>query len=343
MTGHSTWNALRSQPDAWQQLLTRLGRQRPLLNRLRDDREEILLIGSGSSYYLALAVAHWAEQRSPAMVWASPSCEVLLDPGRFPRRAASRRRLAFVLSRSGETTEALLAVPALKNAGYSIVSVSCEPESALIRAGDESLIVEEGREPSLVMLGGFTCMLIALQSCFADSTDFEALSALPQLGRSFLANHEQETQTFARSRAFDRFVFLGSGSAYPLAREAALKVQEMAGVTTEAYHTLEYRHGPKTTATSRTLVTMFGSSDTLRAAALAKEVGQLGAAVLIVGGEAAPYRGSADLVVPLSAADANAAQSSAALLPAQIVAFETAIRLGRDPDAPAHLSRVVVL
>ena len=60
----------------------------------------------------------------------------------------------------------------------------------------------------------------------------------------------------------------------------------MACMTSEAYHTLEYRHGPKATATSRTLVTIFGPGDVERGESLAHDMKALGAAVLVVAGDA---------------------------------------------------------
>ena len=83
------------------------------------------------------------------------------------------------------------------------------------------------------MLRSFTSMLIAAQALFGSPSDLTALSALPRLGRSILDEYEGALQALARSRAFDRFVFLGSGPAYPLALEASLKVQEMACTTSE--------------------------------------------------------------------------------------------------------------
>src|SRR5207244_11302123 len=41
-----------------------------------------------------------------------------------------------------------------------------------------------------------------------------------------------------------QFTFLGTGWTYGLANEAALKLREAAGLWTEAYPAMEYRHGP---------------------------------------------------------------------------------------------------
>lgn len=341
MKGKTTWSELVSQPDAWERLVARIGANDALPALAASDFEEVLLFGSGTSYYLSLAVADWIERRSPVRVRALPSCEVALDPGRFERRSGKGRRLAVAFSRSGESTEVHLAAEALKRAQYELLGVSCEAASSLIRASDHRLIVPEGHEHGLVMLRSFTGMLIAAQALFGADEDRQALRALPSLGRSILAENEGSLRSLARSRGFDRFVFLGSGPAYPLALEAALKVQEMACATSEAYHSLEYRHGPKATATARTLVTIFGPSDTAQGVSLAQDMKDLDAAVLVVARDATPYRPHADLALSLGI-DASAG-ASASILPAQIVAFEAAMLRDQDPDAPTNLSKVVML
>ena len=343
MIGTVTWKELLSQPEAWEQLLTRIRSRASFPDIALDQMEEVLLVGSGSSYYLALAVADWIGRRSPIRISVLPSCEVMLDPERVSRTSRSQRRLAVAFSRSGESTEALLAVAVLKRAGFEILSISCEADNSLMRMSDHRLPVPEGREDGLVMLRSFTGMLIAAQVLFGSSADLAALSTLPDVGRSLLGRHEADLKSFARSRPFDRLVFLGSGPAYPLALEASLKVQEMACVTSEAYHTLEYRHGPKATATSRTLVTIFGPGDVGRGETLARDMMALGAAVMVVAGDATPYRAVADLTISMGTTVSSSVSASALLLPAQIVACETAMRVGNDPDAPVNLSKVVVL
>src|SRR6266568_3675910 len=59
--------------------------------------------------------------------------------------------------------------------------------------------------------------------------------------------------------AADQFTFLGTGWTYGLANEAALKLREAAGLWTEAYPAMEYRHGPAAVTGERSVVWLFGS------------------------------------------------------------------------------------
>src|SRR5207302_5370298 len=56
-----------------------------------------------------------------------------------------------------------------------------------------------------------------------------------------------------------QFTFLGTGWTYGLANEAALKLREAAGLWTEAYPAMEYRHGPAAVTGERSVVWLFGS------------------------------------------------------------------------------------
>lgn len=115
MIGDITWRELISQPEAWSALIGRL--QTGALTLPVDPRQfdEFLLLGSGSSYYLALSVADWMRRRGMA-ARAVPSCEVLLDP--FETRQTDTRRLAIGFSRSGYSSELILAKRKLSAAGF---------------------------------------------------------------------------------------------------------------------------------------------------------------------------------------------------------------------------------
>ena len=57
-----------------------------------------------------------------------------------------------------------------------------------------------------------------------------------------------------------QFTFLGTGWTYGLANEAALKLREAAGMWTEAYPAMEYRHGPIAVTGPGSVVWLFGAA-----------------------------------------------------------------------------------
>ena len=66
-----------------------------------------------------------------------------------------------------------------------------------------------------------------------------------------------------------------------MAREAALKVEEAAAAWSEAYPSLEYRHGPLSTADEDTVVWLFGVDDDV----LVNDIRRTGATVVVTEGD----------------------------------------------------------
>jgi fructoselysine-6-P-deglycase FrlB-like protein len=120
----------------------------------------------------------------------------------------------------------------------------------------------------------------------------------------------------AEMLAADQFTFLGTGWTYGLANEAALKLREAAGLWTEAYPAMEYRHGPAAVTGERSVVWLFGSPPD----GLAGEIAAAGGTAWI--GEEDPL---------------------AELVRVQLVAVAAAQARGLDPDRPRNLARSVIL
>lgn len=344
MPGTITEAELRSQPDCWQSLIDR-AHDFDLRRHLHLDRvDEVVLFGSGTSYYLALAAAEIIESRLGLHTRVLPSCDVFLFGGRYLPTSPDRS-LAIGFSRSGESSEAVIAARQLLGRGFPLLAVGCEADSTLMSLAQHRLLVPEGREQAFVMMRSFTSMLLALQLMVlwqADGTIPEVLRSVASHGRAVLAQ-APAIQAAASSRNFDRFVFLGSGPDAPLALESALKLQESACVTTEAYRTLEYRHGPRATGGPMTLAVLFDPDVGSYGRDLVRDLEAQGIATMVIAGGGDPYRGEAELVVEIGADLPADLRAPLQLLPVHLLALMTAARLGRDPDRPANLAKVVIL
>ena len=98
MNGQTTWNELVSQPGAWTRLIARLDAGSDVPAVSLDAYDEVVMLGSGTSYYLALAAADWVRRRHAIPTRAVPSCEVMLD-AHETRCPPGRKRLAIAISR----------------------------------------------------------------------------------------------------------------------------------------------------------------------------------------------------------------------------------------------------
>ena len=102
------------------------------------------------------------------------------------------------------------------------------------------------------MTRSFTAILLAFQRLglqFVGDDQFSAaLDQLPAPGRPGWMPTRKKSGTSANKRKVKDYVFLGQGAHYWLAQEAGLKVTEMSASYAQVYHSLEFRHGPRSIA-----------------------------------------------------------------------------------------------
>src|SRR6202021_3190452 len=90
-------------------------------------------------------------------------------------------------------------------------------------------------------------------------------------------------RAFAESRDFADFLFLAQGPLFGIASECMLKVTESSCSYAQVFHSLEFRHGPKSIAGPETLITFLMSEASYAAEVeLPEEMKALGAATMII-------------------------------------------------------------
>jgi glucosamine--fructose-6-phosphate aminotransferase (isomerizing) len=139
----------------------------------------------------------------------------------------------------------------------------------------------------------------------------------------------------ASKRGYKEIIFLGSGPLYGIACESALKVREMSSSLTSAYHTLEFRHGPRTSLDRDSLVVVL-LSDSAREEELkvAEEIREIGAQCTVIGDKI-------DNGISIGSG-LNEFLRLVFYMPfAQYLGYYRAIKRGLDPDMPLNLTQVV--
>jgi len=112
----------------------------------------------------------------------------------------------------------------------------------------------------------------------------DGLEALPSAGEQLIRDYWPVAQGYGRNLDFDRFYFLGSGCRYGLACELNLKMKEMSLTHSEAFHFLEFRHGPKAMVNKQTLILGLVSEENGRhEKAVLKDMYALGAKIVTIG------------------------------------------------------------
>jgi glutamine---fructose-6-phosphate transaminase (isomerizing) len=226
-----------------------------------DEPDELLFTACGSPYYLGLANATLWRERFGLHATVVPSSEIMLFPETILPRAG--RPVLLTASRSGETTETVRAVEAFAGRfpGRTML-IGCRPDSKLPQLADLAIVIPEGDEDVIPQTRSFGSMYLAAQylaALLAGDTDLAGdLRRLPDLLQDLLDRWEPVVQRVAEAD-WNSAVFLGGGPLYGIAIEATLKLTEMSLSSAVPYHTLEVRHGPRSTIDERTLVVSLGS------------------------------------------------------------------------------------
>jgi CRISPR-associated protein Cas5a/b/c len=279
-----------SQPESWRraaELATGLG------SELGDRGMRVAITGCGTSLYMARAVGALREARG----WGETDAFAASE---FP--VGRRYDRVVAISRSGTTTEVIQLLERLDTGDRTVVTA--EAGAPAVSLAEATIVLDFADERSVVQTR-FATSVLAL---------FRALLG-HDLGIA-IADTERALAEPWDPPAFDHAVFLGHGWTVGLAEEAALKLREATQTYSEAYPAMEYRHGPISLATERSLVWILGTPDP----AVAADAAATGATVRVA---------SLDPMAEL------------------VLVHRTAIALaeakGLDPDHPVHLTRSVVL
>jgi glutamine---fructose-6-phosphate transaminase (isomerizing) len=340
---------IHSQPRRWTETLRHLEKDPEIgrtIHKFSSSRRW-LFIGCGSSYYLALAAAASWKAATGLHAQAFPASELLLFPDLVLDQVSPPQPV--LISRSGSTSEILRAGDFLIAKGIPFVAVTCTAGEELERMAATTIRPTAADEQSTVMTLSFTSMLIAIQylaAKFAGNAQFlGALRDMADASKEFVENVSSAVKSFVETHDFADYVWLGQGPYYGLACEGALKVKEMSCSYAQSYHTLEFRHGPKSIVGPETLI-MFQLS---RAGfeperGVLEEVKDLGGTTLVVAHEADQrVREPADLLLELPLEGDEYAGLAPRIIPAQLLGLYTGLKRLLDPDNPRNLSRVVTL
>lgn len=330
--GHTEREIL-SQPGVWRETLRGLR-----VEHLRsgfDAVADVVVTGCGSTHYLAMTVAALLRDAG-VRAWALPASELLDDA--HPQLADPSRTLLLAFSRSGTTTETLLAVEEFRRLdGGPVVAVTCDPASSLAAVADVVHAAPAAMEDSVAQTRSFTSMLLLGQALVAAvaGRDGSPLALLPEHGVRLLDASRPAMAAVAADASLEAFYFLASGALFGVASEGMLKLKEMSLTRSEAYHAMEFRHGPMSMCDAGAVVIGLVTPERAeRERSVLDDVGRWSGAVVTVGDGLAH-----DIPAQLPAW----ARPVLYLLPLQLLALERALAKGLDPDTPRHLTAVIHL
>lgn len=275
---------IRSQDEAFRSALHAVQQQENVLQSVLKNGtgRKVHLLGMGSSHLVGrIAAPLWTQLGWHAA--ALPAAEPLMHPNIYPFAPTD---LALAISRSGTTPETLTVLKAAADQGIATICITVTPDTALGDAADIEIVIPEGHEANPAQTRSVTAHLAAAQAIAllaAERTNsIRQLVAAAPLLQPWIQQVDEPMKKL--STAFARAYFLGSADRWGLAMEGAIKLKECARCETEAFQSLDFRHGPLTMVDEQTLVIgLISASAADRELSVLREAAAAGATTLAIG------------------------------------------------------------
>ncbi len=316
--------------------------------------ERLTMVACGTAFYACLTAKYWFEQVARLPVEIDVASEF-----RYREPPISKGTAALFVSQSGETADTLAALRYCEGRADKIISVVNVPESSIARESDLPLPILAGTEIGVASTKAFTCQLTVLAILAIKAAQdrgemnaeqvaaaLESVKSIPGLMNHALSQ-DSYTQGVARKLAEARdILFLGRGPMYALAHEGALKLKEISYIHAEAYASGELKHGPIALVDEHVPVIVMAPRDALfdKTISNMQEVMARGGRVLLItdaqgAKEAGPGVWETILMPEVDPFVAPILYA----IPAQLLAYHTAVAKGTDVDQPRNLAKSVTV
>ncbi|MFT6073538.1 MAG: glucosamine--fructose-6-phosphate aminotransferase (isomerizing) [Yoonia sp.] len=316
--------------------------------------ERMTMVACGTAFYACMVAKYWFEQIAGIPVEVDVASEF-----RYREPPVTSDTVALLVSQSGETADTLAALRYMQGKADKIVSVVNVPESSIARESDLVLPILAGTEIGVASTKAFTCQLttlaiLALHAAHARgkisaqdmASKLEDLRKMPGVFNQALGIEGKAIKVSRKLAEARDILFLGRGAMYPLALEGALKLKEISYIHAEAYASGELKHGPIALVDKHVPVIVMAPRDSLfeKTVSNMQEVMARGGKVLLItdqrGADEAGMGVWDTIIMP--EIDPFLAPILYAV-PAQLLAYHTAVAKGTDVDQPRNLAKSVTV
>ncbi len=308
--------------------------------------DEVIFTGCGTSLYLAQSAAFIFSNNTGIPARAVPCSELYF----FTETLIGNRNVLVVpFTRKSYTTEVRIAIDRANSyENVSSLAITCDVDSNIYNKN--ILLSPNADEKSVIMTSSFTSMmyLATIMSLYVGGKKVELdamINCYTELSDKLLKESDSLAEKImAERKNLNLFIMLGQGANYGVANECMNKIKEMGLSNSEAYYTLEYRHGPMSLVDSNTLIVLFTDKDTAEHDnKLMSEMKSYGATTVLIGeniSEDMPY---IDYKLQLNAGLSSVQYSAAVGYIGQFLGCYIAKLKNIDADNPRHLSQAIVI
>ena len=316
--------------------------------------ERVTLIACGTAYHACIVAKYWLERIARISVEIDIASEFRYRAPAMPTGGA-----AIFVSQSGETADTLAALRYAKAHGQKIIAVVNQPESSVAREADVVLPTLAGPEigvastkaftTQLAVLACFTVALARARGVISRAREAELVGVMTEIPSRAgeVLNQDERIRNIAVEIAEARDVlYLGRGSAFPLALEGALKLKEISYIHAEGYAAGEMKHGPIALIDKNVPVVVLAPNDDLFEKTLGnvEEVMARGGRVVMISDTTGVARLADRLAFGIAMPDCDPFVAPLLYaIPIQLLAYHTAVLKGADVDQPRNLAKSVTV
>jgi glucosamine--fructose-6-phosphate aminotransferase (isomerizing) len=314
----------------------------------------VSIVGCGTAYIAGLVGKYWIERFARLPVEIEVASEY-----RYREPPVEKGGLTIFVSQSGETADTLASLRYAKEQGAKTIGVVNVASSSIARLADAAAPTLAGPEIGVASTKAFTCQLAAM-ACLAlglarergrlgeseESKLVGELVATPGLLAEALKLEpliEQIAHKLARARDV---LYLGRGAAYPIALEGALKLKEISYIHAEGYAAGELKHGPIALVDETMPVIVIAPPDAVleKTVSNMQEVAARGGRIILIGERGAAEEAALELEGFLAMPEMSASFAPIVYAaPVQMLAYHTAVLMGKDADQPRNLAKSVTV
>ena len=296
------------------------------------------LIACGTAHKVCMAAEYFFSQVSGRKI-------NVLAASEMPHfeRFVNQKTAVVAVSQSGETADILEVFERAKKRGAKCLSLTNVESSSVARLSDVHLPINAGPEKAVASTKATTAqMALLFLLAHADAGQLNQGRELLRDTASSINDllnprYEEIVREVAQGLAAHENMFIiGRGSLYPMALEAAIKIQECSYIHAQGFPAGELKHGPIALIEEGVPCIVLG--DDLETISNAVELKSRGARIIGVSTERADIFDEW-LRVP----NCGGAQAIATIIPVQILAYHLATIRELDPDMPRNLAKSVTV
>ena len=316
--------------------------------------DRITMVACGTAFYAALTAKYWFEKIARVPVEVDIASEF-----RYREPPVPPGTSALFVSQSGETADTLAALRYMTSQNAAIMSVVNVEESSIARESDLVLPIHAGVEIGVASTKAFTAQLtvlamLALKVGRVKGTITEAqfksyladIIRIPILINQALSIENPVKKLAGKLATAQDILFLGRGSMYPLAMEGALKLKEISYIHAEGYASGELKHGPIALVDKKVPIVVMAPHDSLFEKSMSNmhEVMARAGKVLLLSSKSGLDLAANGVWATLTMPDAPEFITPIIYaIPAQLLAYHTAVAKGTDVDQPRNLAKSVTV